>query len=150
MAQNQGSVLHQQALTALGFFMGLTLTALVLILDATASFRVALGPLSGEEYFQIVVTFVAIVGGLSSVGVVSFLDVGGGLSQKGGFVDQFGTTVFFLSVFGFMGILPLLLAPFTRVGAVVVLVVEVVLVATYLTGRSLSTRSSHSPRHPRN
>jgi hypothetical protein len=135
MAESEGSVLHQQALTALGFFMGLTLTALVLILNSPGSFHTSIGALSGAEYFQTVVTYVATVGGVSSVGLLCFLEVGGGLSERGGFVDKLGTTLFFLSVFGFMGVLPLLLAPFYGDGAVVVLCLEVVLGAVYFLGR---------------
>ena len=143
MADRPGSVLHQQALTALGFFMGLTLTSLVLILNAPAAFHVPLGSLSGEEYFQTIVTYVAMVGGISSVGLLCFLEVGGGLSQKGGFVDKLGTVLFFLSVFGFMGVLPLLLSPFSRDGALIVLVGEVLLAGVYFTGRRLSGQSVH-------
>lgn len=144
MAEIEGSILHQQALTALGFFMGLTLTALVLILNAPSSFHIALGPLSGEQYFETIVTYVAIVGALSSIGLLSFLDVGGGLSQKGGFVDKFGTVLFFLSVFGFMGVLPLLLAPFSKVGALIVVALEVTLALVYFVGRRISRLSSHA------
>jgi hypothetical protein len=149
MAEKEGSVLHQQALTALGFFMGLTLTSLVLILNAPRAFHVAIGPLSPEEYFQTVVTYVATVGAVSSVGLLSFIEVGGGLSRKGGFVDQFGTTLFFLSVFGFMGVLPLLLAPFFPEGAIFVLVLEVVLAAAYFVGRRGSELSVHRWDPPR-
>jgi hypothetical protein len=144
MAAREGSVLHQQALTALGFFMGLTLTSLVLILNAPASFHAPLGPLSGEEYFQTVVTYVAIVGAVSSVGLLCFLEVGGGLSEKRGFVDKLGTTLFFLSVFGFLGVLPLLLSPFTQTGAVVVLGIELLMAGVYFVGRRLSRHSVHN------
>jgi hypothetical protein len=143
MPDREGSVLHQQALTALGFFMGLTLTSLVLILNSPGPFHVPIGSLSGVEYFQTLVTYVAIVGAVSSVGLLSFLEVGGGLSEKGGFVDKFGTFLFFLSVFGFMGVLPLLLAPFTRDGALAVFGLEVVLLSTYFLGRAISDRSVH-------
>jgi hypothetical protein len=143
MAAREGSVLHQQALTALGFFMGLTLTSLVLILDSPAAFHAPLGPLTGEEYFQTIVTYVAIVGAVSSVGLISFLEVGGGLSQMGGFVDKLGTTLFFLSVFGFMGVLPLLLSPFSRYGAALVLALELFLAAVYFVGRRVSKLSVH-------
>jgi hypothetical protein len=147
MADRPGSVLHQQALTALGFFMGLTLTSLVLILNSPGPFHAPFGPLSGEEYFQILVSYVAIVGAVSSVGLLSFLEVGGGISERGGFVDKLGTTLFFLSVFGFMGVLPLLLAPFTRDGAAVVFAVEVLLLGTYFIGRAVSDRSDHIMVH---
>ena len=141
--RQEGSVLHQQALSALGFLLGLVLTSLVLILNDPSSFRVGFGALSGEQYFQTLVTYVAIVGALSGVGLLAFLDVGGGLSKKSGFVDRFGTVLFFLSVFGFMGVLPLLLVPFSVFGAVLVLTLEVVLVAAYAIGRSVSEFSSH-------
>ncbi|MGA9840011.1 MAG: hypothetical protein WBF81_09835 [Thermoplasmata archaeon] len=142
MAEREGSVLHQQALTALGFFMGLTLTSLVLILNAPGAFHAPLGPLSGGEYFQTVVTYVAMVGAVSSIGLLSFLEVAGGLSAKGGFVDKLGTTLFFLSVFGFMGVLPLLLSPFSKYGAALVLGLEVVLSAVYFIGRRVFDPSS--------
>jgi hypothetical protein len=148
MEEREGSVLHQQALTALGFFMGLTLTSLVLILNTPGAFRAPIGPLSGEQYFQTIVTYVAIVGAVSSVGLLCFLEVGGGLSLKGGFVDKLGTTLFFLSVFGFMGVLPLLLSPFTEYGAILALVLEVLLLTIYFVGRRLSEHSSHTGLDP--
>lgn len=143
MEERPGSVLHQQALTALGFFLGLTLTALVLILNSPAAFHAPWGPLSGGEYFQTIVTYVAMVGGVSSVGLLCFLEVGGGLAPKRGFVDKLGTTLFFLSVFGFMGVLPLLLSPFTQYGALLVLAVEVALATIYFVGRIASGQSGH-------
>lgn len=143
MPEREGSVLHQQALTALGFFTGLTLTSLVLILNAPGEFHAPIGPLSGDQYFQTLVTYVAIVGAVSSVGLLCFLEVGGGLSQKRGFVDKLGTTLFFLSVFGFMGVLPLLLSPFTQYGAIAVLTFEIVLTTVYFVGRYLSDTSIH-------
>jgi hypothetical protein len=142
LADREGSVLHQQALTALGFFMGLTLTSLVLILNAPGAFHAPLGPLSGEQYFQTVVTYVGMVGAVSSVGLLSFLEVGGGLSPRGGFVDKLGTTLFFLSVFGFMGVLPLLLSPFSRDGAGIVLGAELILSGVYFIGRRVFARDS--------
>jgi len=143
MASQEGSVLHQQALTALGFFMGFTLTSLVLIIDTPGAFHAQIGPLSGVEYFQTLVTYVAIVGAVSSVGLVAFLEVGGGISKPRGFVDKLGTALFFLSVFGFMGILPLILSPFTEVGAIVVLGLELLLLAVYFVGRRFSDQSLH-------
>jgi hypothetical protein len=137
MPESKGSVLHQQALTVMGFFTGLTLTALVLILNSPGPFHAPIGPLSGQQYFETVTTYVAIVGALSSVAIVSFMEVAGGLARVYSFIDKLGTTLFLVSVFGFMGILPLLLAPFTRWGAGVVLVLEVVLLLTYFVGRRL-------------
>jgi len=135
MSEPKGSVLHQQALTVMGFFTGLVLTALVLILNAPGPFHTPIGPLSGQQYFETLTTYVAFVGAVSSVAMLAFLEVAGGMSPTYSFVDRFGTTLFFLSVFGFMGILPLLLVPFSRGGAVVVLSLEVILLVAYFVGR---------------
>ena len=134
-----GSVLHQQALTVMGFFTGLTLTALVLILNSPSAFRTPIGPVSGAVYFQILATYVAMVGSISSVGIVAFLEVAGGMMPKYSLVDQMGTTFFLVSVFGFMGILPLLLAPFTRIGALLVLSLEIFMLASYFVARRDTT-----------
>jgi len=144
----KGSVLHQQALTVMGFFTGLVLTALVLILTSPGPFHSAIGPLSGQQYFEMVTTYVAIVGALSSVAMLAFLEVAGGLSRTFSFVDRLGTTLFFFSVFGFMGILPLLLVPFSRWGAVVVLALEPTLLLTYFVGRRIATAPGADPRPP--
>jgi hypothetical protein len=145
MAAPQGSILHQQALTVAGFFTGLTLTALVLILNAPGSFHVAIGPLSGQQYFEVVVTYVACVGALSSVAMLSYLEIAGGMQQMYSFVDKLGTVVFLASVFGFMGILPLLLVPFSRTGAVIILTLEVVLISTYFVGRRVDRSAPRPP-----
>ena len=142
MVESKGSVLHQQALTVMGFFTGLTLTSLVLILNAPGPFHAPIGPLSAEQYFELVTTYVAIVGAISSVAMVAFLEVAGGLARVYSFVDKLGTNLFLLSVFGFMGILPLVLAPFTRWGAGMVLGLEVVLLVVYFVGRRLGTPGS--------
>lgn len=137
MSESKGSVLHQQALTVMGLFTGLTLTSLVLILNSPRSFHAPIGPISGQQYFELVTTYVAIVGSLSSVAIVSFMEVAGGMAKVYSITDKLGTTLFLISVFGFMGILPLLLAPFTRWGAGIVFVLEVVLLLTYFVGRRL-------------
>jgi hypothetical protein len=144
MPESRGSVLHQQALTVMGFFTGLVLTALVLILTAPGPFHAPIGPLSGQQYFEVLTTFVAVVGAMSSVAMIAFLEVAGGMAPTYSFVDRVGSTLFFLSVFGFMGTLPLLLAPFTRWGAVTVLALEVLLLLVYFVGR-VAFRSGEIP-----
>ncbi len=135
MAETKGSILHQQALTVMGFFTGLILTSLVLILNSPGPFHTSIGPLSAQQYFETVTTYVAVVGAVSSVAMMAFLEVAGGMAGAYSFVDKLGTTLFFLSVFGFMGILPLLLVAFTKWGAVTVLALEVVLLLVYFVGR---------------
>ena len=139
----EGSVLHQQALTVSGLFTGLTLTVLVLILNSPGPYHVAIGPISGEHYFDLVVTYVALLGATNSVALLSYLEIAGGLAQKYSALDTLGTGFFLASVFGFLGVLPILLAPYTKYGALPVLVSEVVLVATYFVVRRLPPR-----RHP--
>lgn len=56
MMEPKGSVLHQQALTVMGLFTGLTLTSLVLILNSPGPFHAPIGPLSGQQYFEVVTT----------------------------------------------------------------------------------------------
>jgi hypothetical protein len=133
----RGSVLHQQALTVLGFFTGFALTSLVLILTSPASFRVPIGPLSGAQYFQLVATYVAVTGAVSSVGILAFLEVAGGMAAVFSRLDQFATILYLTAVFAFMGILPLLLSPFTHVGAAGVLGAEAFLLAAYFVVRRL-------------
>lgn len=134
-ARTEGSLLHQQALTVSALFTGLTLTALVLILNSPRSFHIALGPVSGEVYFEVVVTYVALLGATSSLAMLAYLEVAGGLAEKFSALDSIGTTFFLVSVFGFMGALPVVLAPFTETGAAVVLGVEVALVSVYFVAR---------------
>lgn len=148
MTETRGSVLHQQALTVMGFFTGLVLTSLVLILNSPAPFHVAIGPFSREQYFETITTYVAVVGAVNSVALIAFLEVAGGMAPTYSFVDKLGTTLFFLSVFGFMGILPLLLVAFTPWGAGIVLALEVVLLLIYFIGRLPSARGNNDPGKP--
>ncbi len=137
MADSRGSVLHPQARTVMGRFTGLPRTSLVLLRSSPAPFHTAVGPLSAPQYFETVATYVALVSALSRVAIVSFLEVAGGMAQPYSFTDKLGTTRFLVRVFGFLGILPLLLAPFTRGGAFVVFATEVVLLSLSFLGRRI-------------
>jgi hypothetical protein len=88
------------------------------------------------------VTYVAVAGSVSSVGLIAFLEVGEGFAPKRGFVDELGATLFFLTVAGFLGALLLLLSIFSRWGALVVLIVEGALLGVYFIGRKLFERST--------
>jgi hypothetical protein len=137
MQPNQGSVLHQQALTVSGLFTGLTLTALVLILNSPRPFHTGIGPISAEQYFETLVTYMALLAATNSLAMLAYLEIAGGMAGKFSLLDSLGTTFFLVSVFGFLGVLPLLLAPFTQTGAVVVLAVEIALVSTYFVIRRM-------------
>ncbi|HEV2316886.1 MAG TPA: hypothetical protein VGV89_04850 [Thermoplasmata archaeon] len=146
MASGEGSLLHQQALTVSGLFTGLTLAALVLILNSPRPFHTGIGPLSGEAYFETLVTYVAILGASNCMAMLAFLEIAGGTAEKFSALDTLGTTFFLVSVFGFMGVLPLLLAPFSASGAALVSVVEVALITTWWLARKIPPRSPRAPR----
>lgn len=135
-----GSLLHQQALTVTGLFTALTLTALVLILTDASRFSTPFGPVSGQVYFEIVATYVALLGVMSSVATLAYLEIAGGMSKTFTPLDTLGTAFFLSTVFGFLGVLPLLLAPFTAFGAAVVLLVEAVVIVLYFVSRRLPPR----------
>ena len=96
----EGSVLHQQALTVTGLLTGLTLTALVLILNSPRAFQVPIGPVTGGQYFETVLTYVALLGVSSSIAMLAFLEIAGGLAEKLTPLDTLGTTFFLVTVFG--------------------------------------------------
>lgn len=143
MAKSEGSLLHQHGVTVMGLLTGFMMTALVLILGSPVAFHSAIGPVSGEDYFQVLSTYVGVVGAVSIVGIVALTEVGAGRAKLGSRVDKFGYTCFLLSLFGFTGALPLLLAPFTKFGAAIVLTVAVLLFLAYFSiggfGRSPRT-----------
>lgn len=141
MASGQGSLLHQQALTVSGLFTGLTLAALVLILNSPGPFHTGVGPVSGQVYFEVLVTYIALLGAASSLAMLSYLEIAGGMAEKFSALDTLGTTFFLTTVFGFMGVLPLLLVPFSRVGAALVAGAELVMVIIWLVARRIK-------RHP--
>ena len=128
----------------MGLLTGFMMTSLVLILGSPGAFHSTIGPFSGEDYFEILSTYVGVVGAVSIVGIVALTEVGAGWAALGSRVDQFGYTCFLLSLFGFTGALPLLLAPFTKVGSAIVLAVAVLLFSIYysLGGFGKSNRSA--------
>lgn len=148
MERGGGSLLHQQALTVSALFTGLTLTALVLILNSPRTFKIDFGPVPAGVFFEIVVTSVALLGVMSSLAMLAYLEIAGGMAETYSALDSLGTVFFLTSVFGFMGILPLLLAPFTPYGAGVILAIEIVLVSTYLVVRRRPTARRRRPTAP--
>jgi hypothetical protein len=111
------------------------LTAPVLILNSPGPYHVVIGSPSKEQYFEPVASHVAPVGAVSREAPLAFLEVTGGMARVYGYFGQFGTTMVCLSVFGFMGILPLILAAFHRWGATIVLLLEIGLPLAYFLGR---------------
>jgi hypothetical protein len=139
MSKREGSAIHQQALVVMGLFSGFTITALVVIMQSPSSFHVAVGPLSGEEYFEALITAIAIVGSVCIFGVLAAMEVAGGLAEEGSTVDKFGFICFLVGLVGFVGVLPLLLVPYTRIGSAIIVGPELALLAIYFTSPSKSS-----------
>jgi len=125
------SVLHQQALIVTGFFSGFALTALVVIIQAPTAFHVAVGPLSADEYFQALTTSIAVVASICVFGVLAAMEMAAGLAEEGSAIDKFGFACFLTGLFGLVGVLPLLLLPFSHVGSVILIGLEIILLFVY-------------------
>jgi hypothetical protein len=123
--------MHPQALVVMGLFAGFALTVVVVILQSPSAFRVAAGPLTGEAYFETVATWLAAVGSISVFGVLATLELASGLAAPGSGSDRLGYACFLVALFGWMVVLPLLLLPFTRVGAGVEVALEIGLLYAY-------------------
>jgi hypothetical protein len=131
MPEEGGSELHQQALVVMGFFTGFSITALVVIMQASRSFHVPLGPLSAGEYFETLISTIALVDVVSVFGILATMEVAGGIAALGSGTDRFGYACFLIGLFGLVAVFPLLLFPFTSAGAAIVLVAEAILLTVY-------------------
>jgi len=131
MPRTKESIIHQQALVVMGFFSGFAFTALVLIMQSPTAFRVAVGPVSGEMYFEALTTAIAVVASVCIFGVLAAMEVAAGLADSGSLVDKFGFACFLLGVLGFVAVLPLLLVPFTEIGSAILVGLEIVLLLVY-------------------
>ncbi len=145
MPKAKESVLHQQALLVMGLFTGFALTALVVIMQSPRTFHVAVWPLSAQGYFETLTTTIALVGSVCIFGVLAAMEVAGGIAEIGSGLDKFGYACFLIGLFGLVAVLPLLLLPFTRIGAVTVIASEIILLVVYFSSQSKAT----SPK-PRN
>lgn len=115
----------------MGFFTGFAITSLVVIMQSPATFKVAVWPFSAEEYFNALITSIALVATVCTFGVLSTMEVAGGMAERHSILDRFGYTCFFVGLFGLVAITPLLLIPFTEIGATLVFGVEVILLIAY-------------------
>lgn len=143
MPKPKESVIHQQALVVMGFFSGFAITALVLTMQSPAVFHVGVGPVSGEEYFEALTTVIAIVGSVCIFGVLAAMEVAAGLADEGSVVDKFGFACFLTGLLGLVGVLPLMLVLFTRVGSAILVCFEIILLIIYFVSPS-KARSKRS------
>lgn len=123
--------LHQQGLLVMGFFTGFAFTSLVIIIQSPSSFHYPVWVLSASEYFQVLVTLIAGIGAVCVIGVLSIMEVAGGIADVGSPLDYFGYACFVIVLFGFVVVLPLLLLPFTTIGSAVITMLEAVLLVFY-------------------
>jgi len=121
------SPFHQQVLLVNGFLGGIAFTGLILVLTDPNNFQPAIFKQYAVIYFYFLI---AILAGSSALCVLSSLaemQIAGGMVLPGSSTEWFGTLT---STFGFMGFglaLPMLIFPFTIVGASVVLLMEATL-----------------------
>jgi len=142
MPRAKAGAVHQQALVVMGFFSGFAITGLVLIMQSPAAFHVAVGPISGEEYFEALTTAIAVVGSVCIFGVLAAMEVATGLAEEGSAIDKFGFGCFLIGVFGLVCVLPLLLVPFTRIGSAILVGLEIALLIVYFVSPG-KTSSKH-------
>lgn len=115
----------------MGFFTGFAFTSLVIIIQSSSTFHFAIWPFSAAGYFQFLITFIAGIGSVCIIGVLSIMEVAGGIAEMGSPLDNFGYAAFVIALAGFVVVLPLLLIPFTEYGAAILTVLEVILLVFY-------------------
>ena len=59
------------------------------------------------------------------------MEVAAGLAEEESVVDKFGFACFLIGFFGLVGLLPLLLLPFTRIGSAILVGLEIILLIIY-------------------
>ncbi|MDA4127002.1 MAG: hypothetical protein OK452_07345 [Thaumarchaeota archaeon] len=125
--------IHEQSLSTAGFLGGISFTGLVLVLSSASTFNTPVWIIPAEGYFVIVATSLAITSTLFIVASLSMQQVASGTADIDSPKADFAVYCFLLGVLGFLIDLPLLLVPFTTVGAVAVVVVEIILAYSYVT-----------------
>lgn len=112
----------------LGFFAGFSITALVVIMQSPAAFHVSIGILSADVYFRSSRRR-SLSWPASESSAPGHDGSHRGLAPVGGRLDRFAYARFLIALFSLVSVLPLLLPPFTALGAAVFLVAEVILLA---------------------
>lgn len=102
-----------------------------MIIQAPRAFDVAIGPLSADEYFQALTTSIAIAASVCIFGVLAAMEVAGGLAGEGSAIDKFGYGCFLAGLFGLVGVIPLLLLPFSQLGSLILTGLEIFLLIIY-------------------
>jgi len=130
---------HQNGLLVSGFLGGLAFTALVLVLQASKSFSVpnTLLGIGGESYFEILTASLACISFLSIVASFAMLHVASYIESENSPIALFGEICFVATLMGFAYVLPLLLLPFTTLGSIVVLSLDMILLITFFVLRRL-------------
>ena len=131
----------------MGFFAGFSITVLVVIMQSPTTFRVPEGFLSGEEYFQILISVISSVSVVCIFSLLSAMEVAGGNAQRGSNLDRFGYICFMIGLFGLVVTVPLLLIPYSEAGALIVFVLELILLFMYFVSDTKSAQSD--PRYPK-
>jgi len=126
---------HQ--LLVAGFIGGFGLAALVLILQNAKPFEKQEWFISAHDYFVLLVVILAVMIAASVFSSTVEIDIAGGVHHWSSAYGEMGQNLLILAFICVCVSMPLLILPFTRVGAGVVAVAEVLmLVAVALADRS--------------
>lgn len=121
-----------------GFLGALGVTALVLILQSPKAFQEPEWLLNKHEFSAILVVFLALLIVFSVFTAVEEVDIASGSRSEDSPSAKFGTFTLYGAWITLMIVLPLLLVPFTRLGAVGIAIVEFVMFLLALYARTRS------------
>lgn len=116
---------HSNALGVTGFLGGITFTTMVLIMQITEDL-----PLK-----EFLITGTAIVSVLLIVSTIGMVHVAFNPKKAGENFAKFLQTLATVGFFGITLMLPFLVHPFTEIGAYVLVIVEIVIIITYVSKR---------------
>lgn len=143
MTEQEVRTEHQNMIQVIGFLGGLIFTALVLILQFPDKYRVAFWFIPAQFYFELLVTIMALAGAISVFTSLVLAETASGLYPTTGKLGSLVRILVPLTVELFMMILPMVLWPFTKVGAAVSFGAMIVLLAIIL---YYGTRPASSPK----
>ena len=138
------SVPHEQLLVVVGLLAGFSFTALMLMLQASESFRALLiWPTYSHDYFVLLVSMLAIVSS-DLIGCCIGMSVAAAGQDPHGRLWSFNGTTFYIGFIGLLLFIPLLVLPVSLVTGLTVFVFELLLGIWFLKrGPKVSLRSPY-------
>ena len=137
------SVPHEQLLVVVGLLAGFSFTALMLMLQASESFRELIWPTYSHDYFLLLVSMLAIVSS-DLIGCSIGMSVAAAGQDPYGRLWSFNGVTFYIGFLGLMLFIPLLVLPVSLATGLAVFVFELLLVVWFLKrGPKVSLRSPY-------